>query len=129
VYLLDTCALLWWTLEPGKLSPRAREACAEIESRGCGLISSITVWEIGVKVRRGQLDIGMSIDEYHRLLREMNTVEIAPVDDLTWLRNLSLEWDHRDPVDRTIVALADLRELPLVTADRAIGAFYPRTCW
>jgi PIN domain nuclease of toxin-antitoxin system len=59
----------------------------------------------------------------------MGSVEIVPVDDLTWLKNLALDWEHRDPADRTIVALATLRHLDLVTKDRDIAASYPKTLW
>jgi PIN domain nuclease of toxin-antitoxin system len=32
--LLDTCALLWWTLEPEKLSRKAATACTGIQDTG-----------------------------------------------------------------------------------------------
>jgi len=28
--MLDTCALLWWTLDPEKLSDKAAKACKKI---------------------------------------------------------------------------------------------------
>jgi len=40
-----------------------------------------------------------------------------------------LEWDHRDPVDRTIVATAKKRRLPIITKDQRIRRFYKRTVW
>jgi PIN domain nuclease of toxin-antitoxin system len=43
--------------------------------------------------------------------------------------SLDLDWAHRDPADRLIVALARRRHLPIVTADTIIGEWYPRTIW
>jgi PIN domain nuclease of toxin-antitoxin system len=42
--LLDTCALIWWTLDPKELSKPAARACDEIHETG-GIISSISIWE------------------------------------------------------------------------------------
>ncbi|MBP7866097.1 MAG: hypothetical protein KA419_09125 [Acidobacteria bacterium] len=52
-----------------------------------------------------------------------------PADEDVWVRNLELAWDHDDPADRTIVATALLHDLPIVTADKVIAAFYPHIVW
>lgn len=59
----------------------------------------------------------------------MEAVEVVDVDVQTWLDNVALDWRHRDPADRTIVALAKRRGAPLVTADAAIRDFYADTVW
>jgi PIN domain nuclease of toxin-antitoxin system len=30
--LLDTCALIWWSLDPDKLSQQAKEVCNQMEN-------------------------------------------------------------------------------------------------
>ncbi len=35
--VLDTCALIWWSLDPDKLSQRAKEACYQMEQEKNGL--------------------------------------------------------------------------------------------
>jgi PIN domain nuclease of toxin-antitoxin system len=52
-----------------------------------------------------------------------------PVDETIWMENLSLDWEHKDPADRTIVATAHLRKLPIITTDRRIKDLYPNTIW
>lgn len=52
--VLDTSALLYWTLDPAKLSFNASRAIEEAEKV---VVSSISVWEIALKVRRGKLTI------------------------------------------------------------------------
>jgi len=66
--LLDTCALIWWTLDPKKLSEVAAAACDSIEEHGAS-ISSISIWEIGIKIRKNKLDIGLTLEEYVRRLK------------------------------------------------------------
>lgn len=70
-----------------------------------------------------------SIREYARGLAEVERVTVRPVDTDTWLANVELDWEHRDPADRTIVALAQLASARLVTSDRLILDFYSRAVW
>ena len=126
--VLDTCALLWWTLDPGQLSAPALAACEEIERKG-GYASAISVWEIGIKVKRGKLDLGLPFHDYVRRLRAVDVLTLLPVDTDIWVANLALNWDHRDPADRTIVATAMQRELPIVTKDRLIANYYAHSIW
>ncbi len=120
--LLDTHALLWWALDPEQLSDKASETLSKMEQQG-GFASSISIWELGVKVKRGKLELGISPSEFARRLQQGSNVELLPVDTSTWLRSLELDWDHRDPADRVIVASALLKGVPLLTKDHAIRAF------
>jgi PIN domain nuclease of toxin-antitoxin system len=119
VILLDTHALLWWALDPKQLSQRALEATAEMEKHG-GFASSISVWELGVKVARGKLELGLSLEELVRRIERSSAIDLLPVDTTVWLGSLALDWDHRDPADRVIVSTALLKGVPLLTKDETI---------
>lgn len=124
--VLDTSALIYWTLDPDKISDRAR--CA-MEQDGHFVISSISIWEIALKVSRGSLEIPLSTPNYLTELSRLTELEIRPVEAETWLENVRLDWTHRDPADRTIVALARQLQCPLISSDQIIAAFYPETIW
>lgn len=126
--VLDTHALVWWTLDPGQLSENARQYCDVIPLSGA-MVSSISLWEIGIKVKRGNLELGIDFDDYVRRLQSLKGLHIVPVDVEHWVENLKLQWDHRDPADRTIVATANLYDLPLISKDDAVRAFYAKTIW
>jgi len=121
VIVLDTHALLWWALDPDQLSPRAVETLTTMERDG-GYASSISIWELGTKVKRGKLELGISIEELVRRIERSAAVELVPVDANVWLRSLGLAWDHRDPADRVIVATALAKNVPLLTKDDVIRA-------
>jgi PIN domain nuclease of toxin-antitoxin system len=125
--VLDTHALLWWALDPEKLSPRGRTLVERMEHEG-GFASAISIWELGIKVQRGKLELPIAIEEFARRLERGGVVELLPVDTNTWLRSLSLPWAHTDPADRVIAATALLRGLPLLTKDEAIHAFAAIPC-
>ncbi len=124
--VLDTSALLYWTLDPEKLTAKGHQF---ISGASRILICSISIWEIGIKVNKGKLQIPLSIAEYSKQLQRVRHVEIMPVDVETWLENLALDWEHRDPADRTIVATARLHDVPLLTSDSTILNFYPKAVW
>lgn len=122
VIVLDTHALLWWALDPDQLSEEARAQCEAMEAAG-GYASSISIWELAIKVKRGKLDLGLSVSEFSRRLGRGGVVELLPVDASVWLESVGLDWDHRDPADRVIVATALLLGLPLLTKDGVIRSF------
>ena len=126
--VLDTCALVWWTLDPEKLSAKAAEVCKKIDHSGA-FVSAISIWEIGIKIKKGKLDIGTSLTDYINRLHLIQPLEIVPVDEFIWLENINLVWNHRDPADRTIVATAKIMDLPIVTADEIIREWYPKVIW
>ena len=126
VIVLDTSALVFWTLDPARLSGPAIRA---IDSADGLLVSSISVWEVGLKAKQGKLSLPLSTAAYVSRLQSLAGLTIEPVDTRTWLTNLELEWDHRDPADRTIVATAMIHSCPLVTSDRLIRAFYDAAVW
>jgi PIN domain nuclease of toxin-antitoxin system len=122
VILLDTHVLLWWAVDPDRLSSAAAASLQAMERRG-GFASAISIWELGVKIQRGKLELGITIEEFTRRIEKTQAVQLLAVDTATWLRSLELPWDHRDPADRVIVATALLQRVPLVTADSEIQRF------
>lgn len=123
--LLDTCALLWWTLDQQQLSHHVLSTLNEQEL----YVSSISLWEIGIKIKNKKLDIGMSIKTYVEKLHDISTLTILSVTEETWVSNIELPWDHKDPADRTIVATAELMQSWIVTTDQIMSAFYPKIFW
>lgn len=124
--LLDTSALIYWTLLPSKLSSAAQAA---IDASNRILISSISIWEVGIKAQKGQLVLPGAVQQFTFMLQQSYSVEFVAVDEKIWLKNLELVWDHRDPADRIIVATAILLHCPLVTSDLQIREFYPQSVW
>lgn len=126
VIVLDTSALVFWTLDRGRLSQTAARAIADADHIA---LSSISIWEIGIKVKKEKLFIPVSIEEFTHRLVQIDRLDILPVDVQTWIKNLELNWGHRDPADRTIVATASLHACALVTSDFAIRSFYAQAVW
>lgn len=127
--VLDTCALIWWSLDPDKLSQGAKEACYQMEQEKNGLVPSTAVWEIALKVKNHKLDLGVDIDEYIATLKKSDVIRIISIDDEIWLESVKLEWEHRDPADRVVVAIAKINKAAIITADQKIASFYSPVIW
>jgi PIN domain nuclease of toxin-antitoxin system len=126
IVVLDTCALLYWTLDKKCLSPKAAGLIAKADRIA---ISSISIWEIGIKIARGKLAFPVPIAEYAEKLQRTDLFLIIPVDEQIWIKNLELDWKHKDPADRTIVATAIMNGAALITSDLEIRRFYLKTVW
>ena len=124
--LLDTNALLFIMIDQGRLTSEASQAIHEAEKL---IISSISIWEIAVKYKKGKLLLPFTPEELVYHLKSVTNLKIQPVDERIWLKNVSLDWNHKDPADRTIVATASLKGIPIVTSDEAIRGFYSKTIW
>ena len=118
-YLLDTHVLLWLAGDATKVPENVRESLGAAEER---VVSSASAMEIALKTQLGKLPQGESVlDSWSILMRSFMATELS----LTvshMIRAGSLDWDHRDPFDRMLVAQAQLEGLHLVTSDRRILA-------
>jgi PIN domain nuclease of toxin-antitoxin system len=124
--LLDTCAVLWLSFDENKLSPTVLR---RIDNEERVLICSLSFWEIGIKIRKKKLEIPIPLNELVSRYVENNTVEIVAPDVGIILRAVELDWDHRDPVDRIIVASAIKHNAEIITTDAVISRFYKKTAF
>lgn len=124
--LLDTSALLYWTLDPARLSYPARRA---VDGASMRIALSVSLWEIALKSARGRLELPLELEEYVARLEQVEGLEILGLDSETAVRGARLEWGHRDPVDRWMVAHAHRLNVPIVTGDATIRAFTGLAVW
>jgi PIN domain nuclease of toxin-antitoxin system len=115
--LLDTNIALWAAAASKKLS---REAERTIKRAETVHVSAVSIWEIGIKVAIGKLEI--DVDKFLRALSE-RSFEPLPV---TWQHGRvfsGLPLHHRDPFDRMLVAQATSEPLILLTHDETLSAY------
>jgi len=126
--LLDTCAILWWVFDKDKLSKKALVGINKMESSS-GYISSISIWEIGIKIVKKKIDIPVTIEELVAKIKLTGLIKIVPVDERIWINSLSLDWENNDPADRVIVATAANLDIPIITSDNAMRKYYKNCIW
>jgi len=112
--LLDTHALLWALLAPGRLSPTTADAIEDGANEV--FVSVVSAWEIEIKRAKGKLPVAVPLSE---ALSEQR-FRTLPVTLRDVLAVESLPRRHRDPFDRMLIAQAQLEGMTLVTSDREV---------
>jgi len=125
--LLDSHAFIWWVLDMPNLS----DDCREILADGANeiMLSVASAYEITYKATQGRLTLPDEPAEYLRSRLIANGFESLPVDLPHALRAATLPRIHGDPIDRLLVAQAQIEGLALLTADPAIGRYDVETIW
>lgn len=119
--LLDTCAILWLADVPEKLSAKA---AAFIQSSPDELyVSAISAFEIGLKGRKGKLDLGMTPEGWWEKVVDDKNLQVLPVTDTVALASTALPPVHSDPCDRIIIATAEAIGASVVTSDGLIAQY------
>lgn len=122
--LLDTHVLIWWILDPARLSAEQHDALAAAEARGEPLgVSAITLWEIAKLVERKRIDLRRTIDVFLHELEASPRLTFYAISAAIAVESTHLgPTFHRDPTDQLIAATARVHGLRLVTADGLIRA-------
>ena len=128
--LIDTHVLVWLTLKPAELSKRASKAIqTTLEQDRKVFCLSASFWELAIKVSRGRLNLGLPVRDFYELCAQAKELDILDTSPPHWIQSAELDWNHRDPIDRLLVATARGLDLPLITSDQAIREFYQQCVW
>lgn len=124
-YLLDTHVILWLATDPERVPKAVRDLITAADDV---FLSAASTYEIAQKARLGRLPHGGRVlTRWTALLRALFATELSLTSAHLRLAG-ELDWDHRDPFDRMLVAQAQIDGLILVTADERIQAFPEVSC-
>lgn len=125
MYLLDTCAFLWFLDDSPRLSSRARD----IIGKSNGLYLSIaSLWEIAIKKTIKKLDIEETITDLENICIKYGII-ILPIKTSYLEKIQKLPLIHADPFDRLIISTALDEKLILITHDSNIRKYNVNLIW
>lgn len=129
--VLDTHVLVWWLSEPKKLSDKARKKINEEVKKEGLLVSSISVWEIYMLVKKGRLKLTMDVDSWLEKVEGLPAIRFIPVDNKVASKSVTLPGKlHDDPADRMIIVTALQQGAVLITGDKRILDYpHVRSLW
>jgi PIN domain nuclease of toxin-antitoxin system len=116
--LLDTHILMWSLEDNPTLPKRARELVTDINNEIH--ISSISLWEIAIKVGTGK--IRANARQIHQVALATGFV-LLPFTPEHAIAVADLPHHHRDPFDRALLAQAIREPLHLLTHDEVLAAY------
>jgi PIN domain nuclease of toxin-antitoxin system len=115
-FLIDTQVFLWFETGSMRLGLRARALMEDASE--AAYVSAASFWEIAIKRRAGRLQFTGSA---RAAVTAAGFLELA-IDAADAETAGALDWDHRDPFDRMLVAHCLNRSLTLVTSDAKLRA-------
>lgn len=120
--LLDTHIWIWSLVDPNRLTSDVRSALADADHELW--LSSISVWEALVLIRKGRLKV-RDTDGQAWMTEALGRAPLreATITHAIAVASEQLELDHWDPADRFIAATAQVLEATLITADKRLIEF------
>jgi len=125
-YLLDTHVIIWMVEDSPNLPLAIKEIIGNPENQIA--ISSISLWEIAIKMNIGKLTLNLMFDELVDILRngDFNFMQVEDV----YLSGLSkLPLLHKDPFDRLLISTAIAEKMILITIDKNIQKYDVSWVW
>jgi PIN domain nuclease of toxin-antitoxin system len=119
--LIDGHAFVWALLQDPRVSKKARSILFSEEHEL--FFSLATLWELSLKIRLGKLrNLTSSIAYLNDELAEYR-ITVLPITYQDILTVEHLEYHHRDPFDRVLIAQAINNSLTLLTNDANIKLY------
>ncbi len=126
-FLLDTHALLWFIGGDSRLSTRARAAIEDINNTR--LFSIACLWELGIKVSAGKLNLSQPFKEFVTGQLSINSIMLLDVEPDHINEVVALPYHHRDPFDRLLIAQAIVEQIPIVSVDSIFDSYPITRLW
>lgn len=125
--LLDTQALLWFVLNDSRLSRKAQESIADIDS--VVFVSPASLWEIAIKISLGKYALPASFSEFWDEQLRTNNFTLLPIAVSHAARVADLPFHHRDPFDRLIIAQSLVEQIPVASSDKLFDSYGVERIW
>jgi PIN domain nuclease of toxin-antitoxin system len=126
VFLLDTHTFIWFINGDRSLSETAINNIKNVDHT-C-FISIASIWEIAIKTNLNKLSLKSDFDEIIDLL-DNNKIEILPI-TFEHIQILNrLEFHHKDPFDRIIIAQGLSEKFIIITKDEIFKKYPVEVQW
>ncbi len=124
--LLDTHSLIWFLNGDEKLSDKAKSAIED--PCNTKIVSIASIWEIAIKISLDKFRFPNGFKHFLDMVED-NGFEILPITFEHAIELSTLEFIHRDPFDRLLIAQCTIDKLIIVTKDDNIKRHNVKTIW
>ncbi|MBC8486459.1 MAG: type II toxin-antitoxin system VapC family toxin [Bacteroidetes bacterium] len=124
--IIDTHALIWYIEGEKRLSKTAISAIENLNNQV--FVSKASLWELAIKISLGKLKISIGFDDLKKFLLE-NGFSILDYNFDHLITLLSLQYHHRDPFDRLIIAQSIYNRFNIVTIDKNFRKYDVKIIW
>ena len=124
--LLDTNAFFWFSEDNKKLSSKAKSFIENSEN--ICFISIASIWEMAIKTSLNKLKVKIG---FKNLLEEIkkNDFDLLNISFEHTLKITDLEFHHRDPFDRIIIAQSLVEHFSIISSDKIFDKYNIERIW
>ncbi|TXN01392.1 type II toxin-antitoxin system VapC family toxin [Methylobacterium sp. WL103] len=113
--LLDTHALIWFSLGDDRLPNRARLLIEDADNKI--YVSAASAWEIAAKYRKGKLpEAEALVLEWGQIITTLDLIEL-PISSAHALKSGLIDMKNADPFDRMIAAQAVIENMAAISVE------------
>ncbi|MCA1760405.1 MAG: type II toxin-antitoxin system VapC family toxin [Bacteroidales bacterium] len=124
--LLDTHTFIWFVEDAPQLPANVKKLIENPQNEI--FLSIVSLWEMAIKIQLKKLVISKSIEEIIHLLAQ-NGFILLPVIPIHIVRLSQLEFHHRDPFDRMIIAQGLTEQQKIVGKDIIFDKYNANRIW
>ena len=124
--LLDTHAFIWFLNGDNQLPVSIKNLITDTSNK-C-FLSIASIWEIAIKSSLNKLELKGDFNQIAGFLLD-NDIEVMPITFEHIQRLLQLDFHHRDPFDRIIIAQAFIENLTVATKDKVFNEYGVNIVW
>jgi PIN domain nuclease of toxin-antitoxin system len=124
--LLNTHTFIWFLNGDKQLNSTVKNLITHTSNK-C-YVSIASIWEMVIKSSLNKLELNGNFDQIALFLNE-NDIELLPITFYHIQHLLHLDFHHRDPFDRIIIAQAFNESLTLATKDSVFDKYPVNTIW
>jgi len=124
--LLDTHTAIWFIANDKRLPRNSRELISNPDN-DC-LISTATLWEMGIKYSLGKLRLQIELDKVYQIFFETG-FQLLPIKPDHIVTNSNLPFHHRDPFDRIIISQAIHENYTIISGDELFSRYDVIVIW
>jgi len=124
--LFDTHAFLWFSEDNPSLSKKTK-LIIENPENNC-FISMASLWEMAIKISLKKLNIKLN---FNQMLEEIYKHDfiLLPIDFDHTVELTSMDFHHRDPFDRLIIAQSIVENLTIISIDKVFDKYNIKRIW
>ncbi|MDR3210356.1 MAG: type II toxin-antitoxin system VapC family toxin [Planctomycetota bacterium] len=124
-YLIDTPVALW-ILKGEPISDKAKAIIDDVTAEV--FVSIASAWEIAIKLSLGKLKYDGGVRAFLADVR-LNEFQLLGVEEKHIKQVENLEYHHRDPFDRLLIAVAIAEDMTFLSADKNVPNYAVKWLW
>jgi PIN domain nuclease of toxin-antitoxin system len=124
--LLDTHAFIWFVEDDNQLPENAKRLIENSENEI--YLSIASLWEITIKLQLNKIELSQPLEKILELAT-LNGFVFLPILPNHLITLLTLDFHHRDPFDRIIIAQTIAEKLTIITKDKVFDGYSVERYW